>query len=166
MQERALAQIDMENIFRSNMKVIAFLLFYVLFSTAAFYIIHGFISAPFCRCSISLTWLVAIISTTGVVVGIAVYTYMKKSIPGTRFSREDVQETVRFLPPDQRMIVEAIIEREGEISQSELPEATGLSKVKISRKLKDLERQGIVEREETGATNRVSFKEKFDDLLV
>lgn len=104
-------------------------------------------------------------STTGVIVGMAVYIYMKKSIIPESRSPEEVRETVRFLPGDQRKIVEALIERDGEISQSELPDETGLSKVKVSRKLKDLERQKIIRREENGMTKNVVMEEKFQDLL-
>ncbi|MFB6208248.1 MAG: helix-turn-helix transcriptional regulator [Candidatus Nanohaloarchaea archaeon] len=166
MEKGQIAGVDFENFLRSNLKVISFLLIYIVASSIAFYYVHGLVSAPVCNCSIPLTWIVALMSTTGVIVGIAVYIYMKKSIMPETISTEDVQETVRFLPKDQRKIVEAIIQNEGEISQSELPEKTELSKVKVSRKLKDLERQQIVRREENGMTNKVKLGEKFEDLLL
>ena len=166
MEKGQVAGADFENFLRSNLKVISFLLIYIVASSIIFYYVHGLVSAPVCNCSIPLTWIVALMSTTGVIVGIAVYVYMKKSIMPETVSPEDVQETTRFLPKDQRKIVEAIIENEGEISQSELPEETELSKVKVSRKLKDLERQEIVRREENGMTNKVMLGEKFEELLL
>jgi uncharacterized membrane protein len=166
MEKGQVAGLDFEEFLHSNLKVISFLLFYIIATTIVFYYVHGLVSAPVCNCSIPLTWIVALISTTGVIVGIAVYIYMKKSIMPESLSPEDVQETTRFLPKDQRKIVEAVIENRGEISQSQLPEETGLSKVKISRKLKDLERQEIIRREENGMTNKVMLGEKFEDLLL
>jgi uncharacterized membrane protein len=166
MEKGQVAGAKIEKFLHSNLKVISFLLFYIIATTIVFYYVHGLVSAPVCNCSTPLTWIVALISTTGVIVGIAVYIYMKKSIMPETVSPEDIQETTRFLPKDQRKIVEAIIENEGEISQSELPEETELSKVKVSRKLKDLERQEIVRREENGMTNKVMLGEKFEELLL
>lgn len=160
------AEPEIEKFLRSNLKVITFLLVYIVASSVFFYYAHGLVSAPVCNCSIPLTWIVAMMTTSGVVVGIAVYIYMKNSIMPETASAEDVQETTRFLPKDQRKIVEAVIENQGEVSQSHLPEETGLSKVKVSRKLKDLERQKIIRREENGMTNKVKLEEKFEDLLL
>lgn len=164
--ESKVAGVDYEGVLRSNLKVILFLLVYVSVSSIVFYYVHGFVSAPVCNCSVPLTWIVALMSTTGVVVGIAVYMYMKQSMLPESISPEDVQDTTRFFPKDQREIVEAVIENNGEISQSELPDETGLSKVKISRKLKDLERQNIIRREDRGMTNNVMLEEKFGDILL
>ncbi|MFO7793704.1 MAG: winged helix-turn-helix transcriptional regulator [Candidatus Nanohaloarchaea archaeon] len=166
MEEKGLRAIDVERFLHSNVKVISFVFVYILLSTAGFYYAHGLVSAPVCNCTLPLTWIVALMSTTGVIVGMAVYIYMKKSIIPESISPEEVRETIRFLPGDQRKIVEALIERGGEISQSELPDETGLSKVKVSRKLKDLERQKIIHREENGMTNKVVLEEKFEDILL
>lgn len=158
--------VDVEEFLHSNLKVILFVVLYVLASSLAYYHIHSFISDPVCRCSIPMTWIVAMMSTTGVGVGVGVYIYMKKSLLPETVSPGELQETVRFLPPDEREIVEAVLGSSGVISQSELPEQTGLDRVKVSRKLKELERQGIVEREENGMTNTVSLAEPFEELLL
>lgn len=158
--------VELQKLLSRNLEVISFILVYIFTSVIVFYYAHGLISAPVCDCSIPLTWLVAIISATGVIVGIAVYVYMKKTIIPERVSSEEIRETTRFLPKDQRKIVETVIEGEGEISQSELSEKTGLSKVKISRKLKDLERQKILRREENGMTKKVMLGRDFEELLL
>ena len=148
------------------MKTISFALVYVISSTAIFYQVQSIVSAPDCECTIPLTWIVVLIATTGVIVGISIYLYTKKTIIPDRLSSEDVKETTRFLPRDQRKIVEAIIENKGEISQSSLPDETDLSKVKISRKLKDLERQKIIKKQENGMSNKVMLENKFEDILL
>lgn len=158
--------VQVEKFFQRNLKVISFILIYIISSVVVFYFAHGLVSAPVCDCSVPLTWIVALISATGVIVGIVVYIYMKKTVIPERVSTEELQETTRFLPKNQREIVEAVIEEDGEISQSELPEETGLSKVKVSRKLKDLERQRIIRREENGMTKKVMLGEEFEELLL
>jgi uncharacterized membrane protein len=166
MSNTSVAGVDLQKLLSRNLKVISFILVYIVSSVVVFYYVHGLVSAPVCDCSIPLTWIVALISSTGVIVGIAVYVYMKKTVIPERVSSEEIRETTRFLPKDQRKIVETVVEEEGEISQSELPEKTGLSKVKISRKLKDLERQKILRREENGMTKKVMLGEEFEELLL
>ena len=166
MSNSSVAEVDLQKLLSRNLKVISLILVYIVSSVIVFYYVHGLVSAPVCNCSIPLTWIVAIISATGVIVGIAVYVYMKKTVIPETASSEEIQETTRFLPKDQRNIVETVVEEEGEISQSELPKKTGLSKVKISRKLKDLERQKILRREENGMTKKVMLGEDFEELLL
>ena len=166
MDNSNVAGVDLQKLLSRNLKVISFILVYIVSSVIVFYYAHGLVSAPVCDCSIPLTWFVALISATGVIVGIAVYLYVKKTVIPERVSPEEIRETTRFLPKDQRKIVETVIEEEGEIGQSELPEKTGLSKVKISRKLKDLERQKILRREENGITKEVMLGEEFEELLL
>ena len=155
-----------EKIIRENFKVLVFLVAYILASTVIFYYVHGIVSEPVCNCSMPLTWIVALMSTTGVLVGIAVYIYMKKSIIPEHISAEEVRQTVRFLPKKKRQIIEAVIESGGEVAQSELPDETGLSKVEVSRKLKDLERQKIITREENGMTKNVALVQEFREILL
>lgn len=167
MDNGSVAGVDLQKLLSRNLKVISCILVYIVISVIIFYYAHGLVSAPVCDCRIPLTWVVAIISATGVIVGIAVYVYMKKTLISERLSSEEIQETTRFLPKDQRKIVETVIEEEeGKINQSELPEKTDLSKVKISRKLKDLERQKILRREENGMTKKVMLGEEFEELLL
>lgn len=166
MEREQVASIDFEKLLYSNLKVVLFLVLYVIASSLFFYYMHGLVSAPLCECSIPLTWIAAMMSTSGIIVGIAVYFYMKRTVMPETVSPEQVQQTTRFLPTDQREIIEAIISSDGEISQSDLPGETGLSKVKVSRKLKDLERQRIISREENGMTNKVRLRDKFEEILL
>jgi uncharacterized membrane protein len=166
MSNGQVAGVKVQKFFHRNLKIISFILIYIVSSVVVFYLAHGLVSAPVCECSVPLTWIVALISATGVIVGIAVYIYMKKTVIPETVSTEELQETTRFLPKNQRRIVEAVIDEDGEISQSELPEETGLSKVKISRKLKNLERQKIIRREENGMTKKVMLGEEFEELLL
>ncbi|MCJ7450485.1 MAG: HTH domain-containing protein [Candidatus Nanohaloarchaeota archaeon QJJ-9] len=159
-------EINVENFLHSHLKVIIFILIYILASAIAFYYLHKAVSGSVCNCTVSLTWIVALMSATGVVVGIGVYIYMKNTLIPETASNKEIQETVRFLPEDQRKIIETLISSEGKISQSRLPEKTDLSKVKISRKLKELERKGIVKKEKSGMTNTVYLQEKFQKILI
>lgn len=63
------------------------------------------------------------------------------------------------LNPDEKQIIQIIMEEDGAIFQSQLTEKTGMSKVKITRILDKLEGKGIIERKRRGMTNVVILKQ-------
>jgi len=68
------------------------------------------------------------------------------------------EEIARTLKEDEAKIYKAIIECDGIIEQSELPEKTGLSKASVSRTLDLLENKRLVERRRRGIGNVVLLK--------
>lgn len=79
-------------------------------------------------------------------------------------NKKQKQETKKYeipkdLNPDEKQIIQIIIDEEGAIFQSHLTEKTKLSKVKITRILDKLEGKGIIERKRRGMTNVVILKQ-------
>ena len=72
--------------------------------------------------------------------------------------KERWKEIVKTLKEDEQKIYRAIIEADGIIEQSELPEKTGLSKASVSRTLDLLESKELVERRRRGMGNIVLLK--------
>ena len=72
--------------------------------------------------------------------------------------KERWKEIVKTLKEDEQKVYRAIIEADGIIEQSELPEKTGLSKASVSRALDLLESKGLVERRRRGMGNIVLLK--------
>ncbi|RLI04573.1 MarR family transcriptional regulator [Candidatus Bathyarchaeota archaeon] len=72
--------------------------------------------------------------------------------------KERWKEIVKTLKEDEQKIYRAIIEADGIIEQSELPEKTGLSKASVSRALDLLESKGLVERRRRGMGNIILLK--------
>ena len=68
-------------------------------------------------------------------------------------------EMPQNLNPDEKQIIQIILEEDGAIFQSQLTEKTGMSKVKITRILDKLEGKGIIERKRRGMTNVVILKQ-------
>jgi len=60
------------------------------------------------------------------------------------------KEIAKTLKEEEQKIYQAIIEADGIIEQSELPEKTGISKASVSRALDLLESKGLVERRRRG----------------
>ena len=62
------------------------------------------------------------------------------------------------LKDDEQKIFQAVIDAQGIIAQSELPEITGVSKSNVSRALDLLESRGLVERKRRGMGNTILLK--------
>jgi len=62
------------------------------------------------------------------------------------------------LSAQEKTVMNAVLENEGSIFQSELAEKTQMNKVQITRILDRLEGQGLVERKRRGMTNVVLLK--------
>jgi len=71
---------------------------------------------------------------------------------------ENFKEILARLEPEERQVLEKVIEKEGSAFQSLLVESTGFGKVKMTRILDRLEGKGIIERKRRGMTNVVVLK--------
>ncbi len=67
------------------------------------------------------------------------------------------EATLKFLAGDERVIVERLIEKNGEALQSELTHLGGMSKVRSHRAVKKLSEKGVVEVQQKGKTNIVKL---------
>ena len=67
-------------------------------------------------------------------------------------------QIAKTLKQDQQKIYKAIIDSDGIIEQSELPEKTGLSKASVSRALDLLESRGLIEKRRRGMGNTILLK--------
>jgi len=104
--------------------------------------------------TISLLLLVS----AAIAAGILFFFYAKKS---TRLKRkqEGQPEITRNLFEDEKKLVEVLIScKEKEMWQKQLQIKSGLSKVKLSRKLRALEQKGIIEKIPYGNTNKIRLK--------
>ena len=68
------------------------------------------------------------------------------------------EQIIKTLKEDQQKIYKAIIESDGIVEQSELPEKTGISKSNVSRALDLLESRGLIEKRRRGMGNTVLLK--------
>ena len=78
------------------------------------------------------------------------YRHQKKDAP-------NVSDVTRNLFEEEKAIVEVLLQK-GELWQKQLVLHTGISKVKLSRKLRNLEAKGIIEKVPYGNTNKIRLK--------
>jgi len=83
---------------------------------------------------------------------------IKEQVKAKRFDKAHYKNVLNTLEPEERTVMENIIESNGSIFQSQLVENTKQSKVKITRILDRLEGKGLIERKRRGMTNVVILK--------
>lgn len=157
-----------EDFFPRLFTVLLVIIGFILSVSLIYYYIHqNFMGGSSCSCSIPVYWVLASLSTVGILVGVFVYYYLFQSF----MRREDVilsdvRHTLRFLKNGERKVMEFIIDKGGEALQSDVVEGTELNKVKVSRTLSRLEKKGAVRREENGMTKKVEMEERFKELFL
>ena len=72
---------------------------------------------------------------------------------------------LKFLKPDERKVVEMLIENKGKVAQSEITRMPGMTKLKTHRAIKELEFKGIIKIQKDGMTNRITLSDDVKELF-
>lgn len=100
----------------------------------------------------SLTFLA--ISIISILAGFSILSLVRdKEIKAARKKIIDV-----FLLPDEKKIMNEIEKYGGSLTQSELVKTTGLSRVKIHRIIRNLEKKNLIVKQQYGMTNKIVIK--------
>jgi len=83
---------------------------------------------------------------------------VKEQLEPKKITKQNYEKIMKVLSPDEKIVLEKVIESEGTVFQSALIEKTGLTKVKITRILDRLEGKDLVERKRRGMTNVIILK--------
>jgi hypothetical protein len=98
-----------------------------------------------------------ILLSTGIVSvlgGFSIWNLVRKSeIKSTKKAILDV-----FLLPEEKRVMDEIEKHGGSLKQNEIVRNTGLSKVKVHRVIKNLEKKNLLQKQEYGMTNIVVLK--------
>jgi DNA-binding MarR family transcriptional regulator len=73
---------------------------------------------------------------------------------------------LKFLNAGERKVVETLIEKKGEILQSEISRMEGMTKLKTHRAVRDLERKGVIKRESHGKTHRIILSKDIKEAML
>jgi uncharacterized membrane protein len=73
-------------------------------------------------------------------------------------NKEHYEDVLSTLKPNEKQVLEQVIEAKGTVFQSEIVEKTEFSRVKVTRVLDSLEGKGLIERKRRGMTNVVVLK--------
>ena len=73
------------------------------------------------------------------------------------FRRKDIAKVLPILNDSERAVMEVIMKSGEVVDQRKIVKATGFSKSKVSRVLKDLEERGLIKREKLGRATKVKL---------
>lgn len=84
----------------------------------------------------------------------------------TSAKSDDKDIILKFLNMSERKVVESLIEKKGEILQSEISRMDGMTKLKTHRAVRDLERKGVIKRESHGKTHRIILSKDIKEAIL
>ena len=73
---------------------------------------------------------------------------------------------LKLLNPNEKKVVEKIIENDGSALQSEISRMEGMTKLKTHRAVKELERKGIVTLKQYGKTNKILLTKDIEEVIL
>jgi predicted transcriptional regulator len=83
----------------------------------------------------------------------------------TKIENGDTNLILRFLNPNERKVVEKLIENKGNAFQSEITRMQGMTKLKTHRAVKELELKGIIKIQKDGMTNKITLSDDVKELF-
>ena len=108
-----------------------------------------------------------LIISIAIVAGAGIYYFMaSKMEKKVEIVKNNTEVLLKFLSPDERKLVNLLIENNGKILQAELTRLPGMSKVKSHRVVQRLIDRGVIEKETLGKTNIVKFTAEIKEGLA
>lgn len=95
----------------------------------------------------------------------------KNNINGDNSSKSEVSGAgnkntiLKLLNFNERIVLEKLIERKGEVLQSEISQTAGMNKLKTHRAIRNLELRGVIKTENYGKTKRVFLSKDMKNIL-
>lgn len=103
----------------------------------------------------------------GIVIGALVFFFMTSKLEKKEKSlKKNTEVLLSFLSPEEKKLVNALIESNGKVLQAEITRLPGMSKVKSHRVVQKLIDRGVIEKESVGKTNVVRFTKEIKEGLI
>jgi predicted transcriptional regulator len=72
----------------------------------------------------------------------------------------------KLLNSNERKVIQKLIEKNGEMLQSEITQMQGMTKLKAHRAVKEMQKKGILNIEHHGKTNKLIIVDDFKDVIL
>jgi uncharacterized membrane protein len=120
-----------------------------------------------CREQNQVSLILVLLSLFGMFIGSLTYYFISdKYEKKINRMHKDLSITLKFLDGEEKLIVSSILNHKGRITQSEMKKNTGLSRVRIFRVLKKLEKKGVITKKPHGMTNIIELDEELRNVLI
>ncbi|MFP4189642.1 MAG: helix-turn-helix transcriptional regulator [Candidatus Woesearchaeota archaeon] len=140
--------------------------FIMLITITLAYIAQEYAPLYECGCAYTLPIIIVLLACAGIVVGVLTYYFL-----AGRFSKEkreikkNMKSAYNLMEPDERKIIESLVNAGGRSSQSELDKKTGMDRVKVFRMIGKMEQKGILHKERNGKGNIIRLDEDILNLF-
>jgi len=120
-----------------------------------------------CRIQNEVSIVLVLLSLFGMFIGSLTYYFIsEKYEKKITKMQKDISLTLKFLDSEEKSIMTSILYHKGKATQSEIARDTGLSRVKVFRNLKKLEKKGIIRKKPNGMTNTIELEEELEKVLI
>jgi uncharacterized membrane protein len=110
---------------------------------------------------------IPLVASIAVIAGALTYYLMAGRIETTQKTlKSNTEVLLKFLSPEERKLVNLLIENNGKIMQAELTRLPGMSKLKSHRTVQKLIDRGVIEKDRLGKTNIVKFTKEIKEGLL
>ena len=143
--------------------IITFFVFVVSFTI--FYTTENFSSV--CGCKLPLWVILVSISSLGLFVGLISYYIISNNFLREKKQRDkNIFSILNYFDDEEKIIIEKIIEKKGEINQSYLSKELNFDKVKLSRIISRMEKKGMIRKKKNGMTNKIVISKDLSELFI
>ncbi|MFH1107052.1 MAG: hypothetical protein V1787_04090 [Candidatus Micrarchaeota archaeon] len=148
--------------------MLALFIFLVLLTIFSYQPPHGSNLAPFFEFIVSFhVEFMVLLAMFGVVVGAGVFflvgrTAEKKGVE----AKVAAEMLLRFLNPDDKVVVRELLKNGGRIMQAEISRLPGMTRLKAHRVVQKLEQKGVVDVSTSGKLRVVHLKDELKGALL
>ncbi len=140
-------------------------IFVFTISIVSLYVQMTIDSGDVCGCLIPLPFFIPFMGSTGLFIGTLVY-YLFTPRPDKGSPKMNRNLFLGLLGDDEAMVLKALAENSGELSQARLASLTGIPKVRVFRTLEKMKARKLIEKRPMGKTNMVAIGRDFRSFFL
>lgn len=153
------------------LKVWVFIILVVGFTVFVFVSIWYLNDSVFCdmKCQAKdkVVATIVLVSITGLFVGTMTSYVVSERYENKKDNfKKSLDSVFRFLEPNEKIIVKFLIKSNGKCLQSDISKSLGISRVLVSRTIKDLELKDIVVKKKKGMSNVIELKDDLKKVFI
>jgi uncharacterized membrane protein len=111
-------------------------------------------------------YFIPVIAFSGLAVGASVYYISSERVERSKVDKDKFRATLlSTLAPNERSVVELLLENNGSVPQYELTRLSGMNKVQTHRLLVNMEKRGLIKKTRLGKVNKVEINKDMRALI-
>ena len=154
----------MDNIKKMFTGILILSVFVFVISVISLYVEMNIESGDLCGCIIPLPFFIPFVGSMGLFIGTLLYYLLSPRFDNRR--RVDMKVVMRILNSSEALIIQKLIENNGELPQSRLSSLSGLSKVKTFRVIESLIKKGVITKQPLGKTRLIRLEKDIMEIFL